>query len=147
MEKGNRSRVLPMAPEFAEFLRQTADNKRHGYVFAPLPRRQRYGDRLSAEHIGRVVTAIGKAANVKVSATATKVKYASAHDLRRSFGERWSSRVLPQILMELMRHESIATTMLFYVGEDARRTSAVLWEAHRVQPLGAILGAIELSDA
>jgi hypothetical protein len=29
--------------------------------------------------------------------------FSSAHDLRRAFGLRWSSRVMPQILMQLMR--------------------------------------------
>ncbi len=38
------------------------------------------------------------------------------HDLRRSFGERWATRVMPQVLMELMRHESIEATMNYYVG-------------------------------
>ena len=36
---------------------------------------------------------------------------ASAHDLRRSFGFRWSCRVMPTVLGKLMRHESIETTM------------------------------------
>lgn len=40
-------------------------------------------------------------------------EFASAHDLRRSFGFRWSRRVMPTILRELMRHESIDTTMRF----------------------------------
>ena len=31
--------------------------------------------------------------------------------LRRSFAERWASRVMPQVLMELMRHETIETTI------------------------------------
>ena len=51
-----------------------------------------------------------------------KVKYASAHDMRRSFGERWASRVMPQVLMELMRHESIDTTLRYYVGRNAQQT-------------------------
>ena len=33
--------------------------------------------------------------------------------------------------MQLMRHESIETTMKFYVGRNADTTAAVLWEAHR----------------
>lgn len=56
-------------------------------------------------------------------------KYASAHDLRRSFGCRWSRRVIPPLLQELMRHESIETTMQYYVGADAQRTAAELWQA------------------
>jgi hypothetical protein len=56
--------------------------------------------------VSRVVCAIGKKAGVKISTDAKGiVKYASAHDLRRIFGERWASRVVPQVLMELMRHD------------------------------------------
>jgi integrase len=58
-------------------------------------------------------------------------KHASAHDLRRSSGERWAARVMPQVLPELMRHESIETTMKYYVGLNAQSTAAVLWEAVR----------------
>jgi hypothetical protein len=56
-------------------------------------------------------------------------KHASAHDLRRSFGERWAPRVMPQILMQLMRHESIETTLKFYVGRNAETTAEALWQA------------------
>ncbi len=45
-------------------------------------------------------------------------KYASAHDLRRSFGTRWASRVKPTTLQLLMRHESIETTLKYYVAQD-----------------------------
>ncbi len=33
--------------------------------------------------------------------------------------------------MELMRHESIETTLRYYVGQNAMSTAAVLWKAHR----------------
>ena len=47
---------------------------------------------------------IGKAAGVKVATDPRtgKVKYASAHDLRRSFGARWAVLLMPQVLMALM---------------------------------------------
>lgn len=32
-EKGNQDRLLPIAPEFAEFLLQTPEAARHGRVF------------------------------------------------------------------------------------------------------------------
>ncbi len=51
------------------------------------------------------------------------IKYASAHDLRRIFGERWSTRIMPEVLMELMRHETIDTTMKYDVGRNAERTA------------------------
>ena len=42
----------------------------------------------------------------------------------------WADRVDAQILMELMRHEDIETTLRFYVGRNARRTSRALWRAY-----------------
>ena len=141
LEKGNEDRILPMAPEFAEFLRKTPFPDRIGYVFNPLPRRQRYSSRISAHHVSRVISRIGEAASVIVNGNCKtgKVKYASAHDLRRSFGERWAPRVMPNVLQELMRHENYETTMRYYVGQNAKRTSSLLWEVHR--SLGASLGA------
>ena len=81
--------------------------------------------------IGRASTVlckIGAKALVKVTQDG-KLKWASAHDLRRSFGERWAARIMPQQLMELMRHESIETTMRYYVGRNAQKTAEALWVA------------------
>lgn len=36
---------------------------------------------------------------------------------------------MPQILMQLMQHEDISTTMKFYVGREAEATADVLWAA------------------
>ena len=36
---------------------------------------------------------------------------------------------MPAQLMELMRHESIETTLRFYVGTDAQRTAEAAWAA------------------
>jgi len=58
-----------------------------------------------------------------------KVKFASAHDLRRCFAERWATRIMPQVFMELMRYESIESTMKYYVGQNAERTADVLYVA------------------
>jgi hypothetical protein len=44
---------------------------------------------------------------------------------------RAATRVMPQVLMELMRHESIETTLKFYVGRNAQATADVLWNAHQ----------------
>jgi hypothetical protein len=38
---------------------------------------------------------------------------------------------MPAQLMELMRHESIDTTLSYYVGRNAERTAAMLWEQDR----------------
>jgi hypothetical protein len=34
---------------------------------------------------------------------------------------------MPQVLMELMRHENIETTMRFYVGRNAEATAREIW--------------------
>ena len=59
--------------------------------------------------------------------------------MRRSFGERWASRVMPQVLMDLMRHATIDTTLRYYVGKNAERTADVLWEAHQTQNGASVL--------
>jgi hypothetical protein len=77
--------------------------------------------------VGKIVSAIGKAGNVVVN---EQGKSASAHDLRRAFGQRWAGKVMPTVLRELRRHEEIGTTMKFYVGQNAEATADALWAAH-----------------
>jgi integrase len=125
-EKGNRDRTLPITPEFATLLAGVPERDRRGRVFKLL---ESDGKPLRGGRcvVGKVVTAIGKAANVVVN---DKGKSASAHDLRRAFGQRWAARVMPTVLRELMRHEDIGTTMKFYVGQNAEATADALWAAH-----------------
>ncbi len=59
------------------------------------------------------------------------VKYASAHDLRRSFGTRWARKVMPATLKLLMRHSSVDATMSYYVEMDADEVAADLWSQHQ----------------
>ena len=44
---------------------------------------------------------------------------------------------MPQVLMELMLHESIETTLRYYVGRNAQATAVILWEAAAKDLLGA----------
>ena len=78
-----------------------------------------------AKRIARIVSAIGKRANVVVNKAQSK--FASAHDLRGSFGTRWASRVKPARLQLLMRHRSIETTLKYYVEQDADEVADELW--------------------
>lgn len=131
-DKGFRDRVLAVAPDFGDFLKATAVSERTGRVFkVPHPSTGR--EMNDSREVGRIASLIGRTAGVVVDTDALtgKKKYASLHDLRRSFGERWSQLLMPQELMELMRHESIGTTMKFYVGQNAQRTAARAWEAMR----------------
>jgi integrase len=137
-EKGNRDRLLPMAPEFAEFLDATPADQRTGRVFKLDYRRKGRGKTIGMEWVSAVVSKIGKRANVVVNTETGKT--ASAHDLRRAFGQRWAARVMPAILQQLMRHEDITTTLKYYVGSDAQATADVLWEA--VAKRGTIPGTM-----
>lgn len=53
----------------------------------------------------KVVAQLGRKARVLVSQTGKK-KYASAHNMRRSFGDRWAVLVMPGVLQQLTRHPS-----------------------------------------
>jgi len=142
-EKGNTHRLLPVTPEFAELLAMVPETERHGRVFKLLTNRGQVV-RASRHAVGPRVAAIGEAAGVVTEQREKKGKitneFASAHDLRRSFGFRWSRRVMPTILRELMRHESIDTTMRYYVGVNAEATADELWQAVEKNP-GSILGS------
>ena len=88
---------------------------------------------MTPKRVCRIVGNIGKKAGVVVATvekrkrvdgklvTTTAKKFATAHDLRRSFGTRWAKRVMPAVLQRLMRHAEIATTMKYYVTMDADR--------------------------
>lgn len=117
-EKGRKDRLLPMTPDFAKWLLRTPEDQRRGRVF-PVPYKY-------LRNVGKVISAIGKRA--EVLANPSTHKYATAHDLRRSFGTRWSSRVKPAVLQLLMRHEDITTTMKFYVAQNADDLAEGLWD-------------------
>lgn len=56
-------------------------------------------------------------------------KYGQAKTTTSGWRHRFQA-VMPVVLQELMRHESIETTLTFYVGQNAERTADVLWAAH-----------------
>ncbi len=109
------------------------------------------GKPITGKRVGRIVSKIGKKAGVVVNRTMKTVKekvlnektgkptgqirlverevvkYASAHDLRRSFGTRWAPKVKPATLQLLMRHASIETTLRYYVAQDAADVADELW--------------------
>jgi integrase len=139
LEKGNSDRLLPMAPEFAMFLLETPQSARSGSVFK-LPGIRGQASELRSKWVGKVVSKIGAAAGVRVHVDPrdpARVKYASAHDMRRAFGERWAARIMPAQLRELMRHESIETTLRYYVGTNAERTADACWDAFEKTGRGA----------
>lgn len=123
-EKGRQDRLLPLTPDFGRWLLKVPGDKRVSHVFPVVKQRRQFVRRL--DHVSKVVSRIGEASKVTVNASG---KFASAHDLRRSFGLRWASRVMPAELQQLMRHENIATTMTFYALVEATAFAERLWKS------------------
>ncbi len=122
VDKSRKQRLLPMAPEFAHLLEAIPDDERTGNVFC-LEFKRTHEKETRSDTVGKQICKVGRKAGIKVSAST----YASAHDLRRSFGTRWADKVKPHILMQLMRHDDIKTTMEFYVQSDADEVAEAVW--------------------
>ncbi|PHS14502.1 MAG: hypothetical protein COA78_05755 [Blastopirellula sp.] len=128
-EKGHQDRLLIMAPAFYRLLCETPKDQRTGRVFQPLSKRAK--PLRCKFRINRILCGIGEKAGVKVNEENGKVKYASAQDLRRAFGVRWAQQVPSMVLKEMMRHESVATTEKFYVGQNADMMADTVWATER----------------
>lgn len=134
-EKGGKDRTYPITPDFEKFLLSVPEADRSGLVFNPELYR---GACRRLDTVSKVITKLGETAGVNVDERTRKdlesdgpaavPVYASAHDLRRAFGNRWARRVMPMVLKELMRHESVTTTEKFYVGIKAQETARFLRE-------------------
>ena len=128
-EKGGRDREYPITPDFDELLRSVPESDRTGHVFNPVLYR---GVCHRIDTVSKTLVDIGKRANVKVDSKTVRnrktgkaeirTSYASAHDLRRAFGNRWAMWVKSIVLKELMRHESVSTTEKYYVQLEAQET-------------------------
>lgn len=124
-QKSGQDQILPLAPEFAEMLLAVPEAERTGRVFK-LGRRES-GWTPALMGVSKLVSEMGRLAKVVVNRH--PLKFASAHDFRRSFGERWSSRVMPAVLQQMMRHADISTTMAYYVGQNANKAAAEIYAA------------------
>lgn len=124
-QKSGKVQLVPLAPEAVSLLEPFQQEE--GFVFEPLRRRGPGAMARHTEKIGKLISQIGAAAGVIVDHATGKT--ASAHDLRRAFGFRWSRRVMPAQLKSLMRHASIETTMTFYVDQSAEIAATELWDA------------------
>ena len=123
-QKSGRDELLPMAPDFAQFIQETAEHQRCGKVFKLIGPRS--GRPLAPADVGEAIRRIGRKAGVVVNKA--DGKYATAHDLRRAFGTSWAKRVMPAVLKRLMRHSSINTTMAYYVDLEASEVADDLWD-------------------
>ena len=139
-QKRKRTEDIPLVPWFDELLQETPEGNRTGWVFEPVSltvnqKQKTYTERLTTTHVGRVISRVGKAAGVIVDEgdprTGRGVKYASAHDLRRTFAVRLKrSGMPPDLIQQLMRHADFRTTEKYYpcdtIQEDAGRIREIL---------------------
>ena len=126
MQKNRKAQDVPTTPAFAELLEEIDRDKRSGPVFCP--KQQRRHARPMLHRTSRTITAIGRAANIVVNSSG---KAASAHDLRRSFGQRLADAGLPpRDLQAIMRHASYTTTEAYYlrdrIQDQAKRIAQYL---------------------
>jgi integrase len=139
LQKADRDTQTTIMPDFADFLLATPNGKRHGPVFSPMMATHR----ASYDQAGRMISLIGELAGVKVRTDPGigKVKYASAHDLRRSFGTRWATVVSQNELQDLMRHADYHTTQAYYVDQRAADMARSIWRKAGADK-GTVLGTV-----
>lgn len=118
-QKSGHDETIPLLPELYDFL--SSLSHRSGPVVRPMIQ----GRPASLDAIKRQIRAIGEKSGLAVNSDCDK--YVTAHDLRRSFGNRWALKVHPLVLKKLMRHETLDTTLRFYVDlDDSQITEAIL---------------------
>lgn len=139
LQKNNADQTIPLLPQFEALLLETPTDWRNGWCFQPeslqrkIGRRSRHG-RPNADWIGKVISRIGEAAKVIVTpvneAKMRPAKFASAHDLRRSCGERLrNAGVPPLVISRVLRHASWETTQKHYAPGNVQLDASVLSDA------------------
>lgn len=136
MQKNDTEENIPLLPWFEALLLQTPKEKRTGWVFRPISlqfkvRRKVSQQRPHADWVGKIISRIGKTAKIEVEPaherTGSPAKYASAHDLRRSCGERLrNAGIPPLVICRVMRHSSWETTRKHYAPGDVQKDAEIL---------------------
>ena len=140
-QKNGRSQNLPMTPQCEAFFLETPAEDRSGYVFDLSSKATALGKNLSVKRAIRTISEIGEVAGIVTDPRDGQT--ATAHDLRRSYGQRLAKAgVTPYQLQQLMRHSSISTTMSYYVQLDCDDISADLAQRFAGQkvPFGDTFG-------
>ena len=136
MQKNDTDETIPLLPWFEDVLLSVEEERRAGWVFSPASLQLKLGRKVShlrpkSDWVARVISKIGKAAGIVVEEADIKTgrpkKYASAHDLRRSCGERLRNAGVPPLLIcRVMRHSSWETTRRHYAPGDVQIEAAKL---------------------
>jgi hypothetical protein len=104
----------------------------------------RRSKRLTADHVGKIISTIGEQAGIVVKAPrkgeSGKVKYASAHDLQRDVAQRLiSSGVSAETFTVVMRHDEFSTTQAYGVKKQAQSAAAEINEKLANRPTNSEL--------
>lgn len=136
MQKNDTDQRIPLLPWLEKLLLSVPEGERNSWVFNPQLLQTNVGRnsrniRPQAHWVGKVIGRIGKAAGIEVEPaderTGRPTKYASAHDLRRSCGERLrNAGVPPLVICRVMRHSSWETTQKHYAPGNIQSEAAVL---------------------
>ena len=86
-------------------------------------------DRLTTEHVGKIIGEIGKHAGIVVRRVTengkTRTKFASAHDLRRGCAQRLiNAGISAETLKVIMRHREFSTTERYYGATRSAQSAA-----------------------
>lgn len=136
MQKNDTDESIPLLPGFEGLLKEMMVDANQGWIFNPISLQTKHGkkvryERPDAEWVGKVIAKIGQKAGVVVEpgdeSRGLKTKYASAHDLRRSCGDRLrNAGVPPLVICRIMRHSSWDTTRRHYAPGDVQADAATL---------------------
>ncbi len=154
MQKNNTEESIPLLPGFEALLLETPLDDRTGWVFRPESLQMKEGrkprhDRPDAEWVGKIISRIGKEAGVVVhpgdKSRSRPAKFCSAHDLRRSCGERLIDADVPAtVVTRVLRHASFETTRRHYCPGDVQKDAKKLREK---MSLPAVPGYNQLAES
>jgi integrase len=141
--KNGKAQRFPMSVECFQWLSQTPERNREGYVINPT----RDGKRIGFGHVVKTIGLIGRRAGVMVGKNHQgKAVYATAHDFRRAFATRWAAKVVPGVLQALMRHASPATTATYYTDRAGDPIVAAIWATVPQDAPTTITGTISTNE-
>ncbi len=136
LQKNNTEECIPLLPDLESLLLETPEADRTGWVFQPESLQGKFhraasDTRPTTKWVGRVVSRIGEQARVVVReadpSSGRAAKHASAHDLRRSCGQRLrDAGVPPLVLSGVLRHADFETTQKFYAPGNVQNDAKVL---------------------
>lgn len=117
LQKSGIEQDVPLTPPAVEWLKSIREES--GWVCRTIGFR---GMHETPDRLCRVLSKAGELANIVVKATGGKrgkPKYASAHDLRRTFATHWHQKLTVSELQQLTRHADSQTLLNYYA--DSQR--------------------------